>query len=150
MKSKIDFIEQKLHDPLRKEWLAKGEYEKLYLFYQKLKKVFPHYIRLNKLIAETEEKMIAADRVQKKAFATESVKKLRQMLSEGKYEPVIEGAEELVIFTHEGSIEAKKILKIAHKANLREIEEDTFKYMKNQQPLLKAAYKSGEEGVIKL
>ncbi len=149
-KSKIDFIEQKLHDPIRKEWSQKQEYEQLYLFYQKLKKVFPHYIRLNKLIDETEKKMIIADRVEKKAFAADSLKKLQQMLAEGKYEEVIEGAEELMAFTHEGSKEGKAILQVANKANRREIEADTFKYMKNQKPLLEAAYKSGGEGIIKL
>jgi hypothetical protein len=149
-KSKVDFIEQKLHDPIRKEWQKKEEFEKLYLFYQKLKKVFPHYIKLNKLIIQTEQKMIAVDRKQKKTFADESLKKLQQMLAEGKYEAVIDGAEELVTFTHEGSTGAKKILKIAEKANLREIEDDTYKYMQDQQPLLKSAYKSGEGGMIKL
>ena len=94
--------------------------------------------------------MIIADRVEKKAFAADSLKKLQQMLAEGKYEEVIEGAEELMAFTHEGSKEGKAILQVANKANRREIEADTFKYMKNQKPLLEAAYKSGGEGIIKL
>lgn len=149
-KSKIDFIEQKLHDPIREKWLQKEEYEKLYLFYQKLKKVFPQYTRLNKLISDTEKKMKIADQIKKKAFADESLKKLRQMFSEGKYEQVIKGANELIVFTHEGSSEAKKLLTLAEKANREEIENDTYEYMKNQQPLLQAAYKSGNDRIIKI
>lgn len=149
-KSKIDFIEQKLHDPIREKWLQEGKYEKLYLFYQKLKKIFPQYTRLNKLIAETEKKMIAADQIEKKAFADESLKKLRQIFSEGKYEQVIKGANELIVFTHEKSGEAKKLLTLAKKANQEEIENNTYEYMKNQQPLLKAAYKSGDDRMIKI
>lgn len=149
-KIRIDFIELKLKDPKQKEWRKSKDYEKLYLFYQKLKKVFPHYTKLNRLIYETEQKMIKEDRSKKKVFAADSLKKLRQMHEEGKYEAVIEGADELSSFTHAGSSDAKKLYKKAQKANRKEIERDTVEHMKTQLPLLKAAYAEKPEGMIKI
>ena len=144
------FIEQKLHDPLKKQWEEQKEYEKLYIFYHKLKKIFPHYTKLNRLIFETEKKMLEEDRIKKAAFSEDSLKKLREMYAEGKYEDVIEGCEDLIIFTHEGSTDAKKLLEITKKDNLKEIERDTFEHIKNQIPLLKEAYKSKSEPMIKI
>ncbi len=149
-KAQIALIEKKLKDPTLEEWRAQNDYGNLYVFYHKLKKVFPHYIKLNKLIFETEKKMLQEDRIKKKTFAEDSLKKLRQWYSEGRYEAVIEGAEDLVMFTHEGSVEAKKLLKIATKVNRKEIERDTIEYIKNQLPILKAAFENKTEEMIKI
>lgn len=148
--AKIAFIDEKLADPLKSKWLAEGKYGKLYLFYQKLRKVFPQHPHLNQLIQQTGKKMKEQDRASKKAFADESLKKLKEMFAQGKYEAVIKGAEDLILYTHERVGEAHKLLETAQKENRKEIERDTIQYMKNQQPLLKAAYESKSEPMIKI
>ncbi|MDP2625001.1 MAG: hypothetical protein Q8P27_02325 [Candidatus Peregrinibacteria bacterium] len=149
-KAKMHLISEKLKDPLQKKWTEEGEYEKLYLFYQKLKKVFPKHSKLNRLIKQTERKMIQKDRDRKKVFAEEGIKKLQEMFTQGKYETVIAGAKDLITYTHEGSDEAKKILTLASKLNRKEIERDTYKFMLDQKPLLRAIYKEKIEPMIKI
>lgn len=149
-KSKIDLIEQRLKSPLQKQLEQQHEYEKLYLFYQKLRKVFPHYPKLNRLVFKTEKKALAKDRERKRAFAEKTLTTLREWYANGKYEQVIRGVQELMAYTHQGSTAMKKLLKQAQKANLREIEKDTLDYMLKQGPIMRAAYESHQGGVIKL
>lgn len=147
---KIAFIEEKLKDPLQKKWMAEKKYEKLYLFYQKLRKIFPEHPRLNWMIQETEKRLLQQDREQKKAFAEESLKRLQEFFDQGQYEMVISGAEDLIRFTHEGSREAQKLLEKAKVANWKEIERDTEAYIQQQKPLLKAIYKARTQPMIKI
>jgi hypothetical protein len=149
-KSKIDLIDQKLHDPIRKQYLENEEYQKLYFFYQKLKKVFPNYQKLNAMIKETERQMIIQDRATKKTFSDESLNKIKNLFGEGKYEKVIAAAEDLILYTHYGSKESSDLLKKAKKANEKEIEDKMLEYMLNQQPILEASFKSGSEPMIKI
>lgn len=143
-KTSVLLIEQKLHDPLKKQLEAAGEFEKLYQFYQKLAQVFPEYTKLKKLIKKTEKKLIEIDRERKKEFSAASLEKIKLLFSEGKYEQVINGAKELQAITHQGSKEAQTLLQKATRANEREIEKEALAFMKTQQPLLQAAYESGE------
>lgn len=148
--SKVGFINEKLKDPIQKKWMEEGKYEKLYLFYQKLRKIFPEHPQLEALLKQAERKVIEKDRKIKKKFAEESIKRLWEMFAQGYYEQVIMGAEELIHFTHGGSPAASDLLKKARKENLKEIERDIYAYMERQQPLLKANFEAGEEPMIKV
>lgn len=147
---KIGFINEKLKDPIQKKWMEEGKYEKLYLFYQKLRKIFPEHPQLGTLLKQAERKLIEKDRETKKNFTEESIKRLREMLTQGYYEQVIMGAEELIHFTHGGSQAATELLEKAQKENRKEIEEDIYVYMASQKPLLKANFEAGNEPMIKI
>ena len=149
-KISVAFIEAKLHDPLKKQLEAAGEYEKLYQFYLKLRQVFPEYKKLKTLIKQAEKKLIEIDRGHKKAFADASLIKLDEWFKDGKYEAVINGAKELQAITHQGSKEAASLLKKAARANEREIEQQTLEFMKIQQPILLAAFETHSEPMIKI
>lgn len=149
-KCAIDIVDQNLADQLCRTWEQQKEYEKLYLFYQKLLKVFPEVKKLKILIKATEQKIIIEDQKRKKAFSEASLVKINQMFAEGKYEPVIEACKELLKYTHQGSTEAIKLLKLAQKENEKEIEAHTYEFMRNQLPLLRKNYEDKTEPMIKL
>ncbi len=146
----VIYIEQQLHEPIRTRWERAGEWEKLYTFYQKLILVFPEYKKLRTLLKEAEEKLMEKDREQKKAFAEDSLNQLQKWYDEGKFEEVIQGAKELIAFTHQGSGDAKILLRNAERANRRQIEKETEAYLEKNAPLLKAAWESKQPGFIKL
>lgn len=144
------FIEAKLHDPLKKQLEAAGEHEKLYQFYQKLRQVFPEYKKIKALMKRTEKKLIELDRERKKEFAEASLVKLREWFKDAKYEQVIQGAKELQAVTHQGSREAAALLKKAVRANERDINVKVVGFMRAEQPILRAAYETGSEPMIRL
>ncbi len=146
----VIYIEQQLHEPIRNRWERAGEWEKLYAFYQKLILVFPEYSKLRSLLKEVEEKLMEKDREQKKVFAEDSLQQLEKLYENGQYEGVIQGAKELIAFTHQGSADAKMLLSRAERANRRQIEDETDAYMAKNAPLLKAAWEGKQPGFIKL
>lgn len=146
----VIYIEQQLHEPIRNRWEQAGEWEKLYAFYQKLILVFPEYKKLRALLKEAEEKLMKKDREQKKVFAEDSLQQLQKWYDEGKYEAVIQGAKELIAFTHQGSADAKMLLANAERANRRQIEKETDAYMVKNAPLLRAAWQAKQPGIVKL
>lgn len=146
----VIYIEQQLHEPIRERWERAGEWEKLYAFYQKLILVFPEYKKLRAMLKEVEEKLMEKDREQKKAFAEDSLEQLQKWYDEGKYEAVIQGAKELIAFTHQGSADAKMLLASAERANRRQIEKETDEYMAKNAPVLRAAWGAKQSGVMKL
>jgi hypothetical protein len=146
----IALIHQKLHAPERKQLEEAGEYEKLYQFYQRLKLVFPEYQKIRGLIKKTEKKLIEIDRERKKEFAAESLEKIKTFYKEGKFEKVINGAEELQAITHKGSMEAKRLLDQATRANEKEIETQIIESILKAQPINKAAFETNSEPMVKL
>ena len=137
----IDVIEKKLRSPLQQQLDQNHDYEKLYLFYQKLRSVFPEYQKLNKLIQKTEKKIMEMDKERKK---------LKQLFEEKKYEQVIRGGEELLAFTHFDSKETEKLIKRARRANEKEIEAQSLELILKDQAQLKQAYANKTERLIKL
>ncbi|HCW32301.1 MAG: hypothetical protein UT55_C0052G0010 [Candidatus Peregrinibacteria bacterium GW2011_GWE2_39_6] len=150
IKSKINFIEQKLRSPLQLQLEQQHQYDKLYLFYQKLRAVFPEYTKLNKLVRLTEKKAILQDLGRKVKFVQASLEKLQQWFAEGKLEQVINGCKELMAYSHYGLNEVHKLLKKAQKANERAIEKDSLEYMLEQEGILRKAYEANEERLIKI
>lgn len=149
-KAAIALVETNLHNPMRDQLEAAGDYEKLYLFYQKLHHVFPEYKKLTPLIKETEKKLMHADRLKKADFTKAGLVKLNVLFGEKKYENVIAGCVELLALTHQGSRDAKSLMQKAIQANEKEIERDTYAHIAKNLPGLKATYRAKSEPMIKL
>lgn len=138
-KARLNFIDQKLKSNLQEKLLQKKEYEKLYLFYQKLYQVFPHHRKLRHLINQCEKLVIGRRREEKKEYIEESFRRIENLYQAQEFEKAILGAEELHHFT-KGNRQAKKWLKKAKKANQKEIDQEVLRKLLELPEKLKLEY----------
>jgi len=149
-KASLNYIRESLKNPIREKWEQAGEWEKLYIFYSKLSTIFPEHKKIRKLKKEAQEMIIKDDTKQKVVFSKESLTKLEKLFKQEEYERVIQGTQELIAFTHQGSKEAKKLLEKSIQANHKDTEQKLEQLIKEKSSQIKLEYQEKKEGIIKV
>ncbi len=147
---KVKYIDRQLHSEVRKELIEKGEYQKLYKFYQKLYLLFPEHKKLLEEIKNAEKLVLKHRKEENAAFIKDSIVKARDMLSKKEYEKAIKAAKEILRLTDGENFKGRAILEKAEKENEKDTESKLSEKLKGSVSKLKAEFKADPKAFVRL
>lgn len=137
--------ELKLNEAL----LKSSKYEDILIFLQKIKRIYPEYEKLNRIIDSFKKKNKEFQIEQKKDFIYIGIEKTRTLIQLKKYEKAVQAAREILDIDPENS-QAKRLHLLASKKESKQMNRELVKQMTGSSREMKKLYKKNKKDFKKI